>query len=279
MKRLYRLLICLVIFAALAANAGDASRRMEASMLVTGWIEVSPDGSVHDYTLDHMDKLPPTVVSLIAKTIAAWKFKPVLINGKPVLAKTRMNLRLVALPLGNGLYSARVRGETFGNGKSDEWVSYKERKPPGYPALALKLEVEGTVYLAVEVGRDGHVERASAQQVDLRQFGSERDMKLLRDVFAKVSIEAAKGWTFNPPTTGADVNADHWTTIVPVVFTIDGTGGARGYGEWVPYIPGPITPVPWEQDQLVAGVNTDALPDGSAFHPDNRFVLLNSQSD
>lgn len=245
-------------------------------MVVTGWIEISPDGSVHGYALDHQDKLPPPVVNVARDTIATWKFRPVLVDGKPVLAKTKMNLRVVGSPLGNGLYKVRVHGETFGDGKSSEWVSYRERKPPGYPVAALKLSVEATVYLALEVGRDGHVQQAIAQQVNLRDIGTERDMKILRKIFAAVCVETARKWTFEPPTTGPDANGDHWTVRVPVNFTINGIGSGRGYGEWDAYVPGPITPVPWEQDRIVEGANTDALPDGSAFAPDERFVLLSA---
>lgn len=275
MKRLFGVLLALVSCASFAAGESGPATRVEASMVVTGTIIVNADGTVHSYALDRQNELPPVVVDVIRKTIAAWAFRPVLIEGKPVLAEAKMNLRIVASPLGNGRYDVRVRGETFGNGSSSEWVSPKERKPPQYPIAALQAAASGTVYVAVEVGRDGRVEQAIAQQVDLREVGFEPDMRALRRIFATQSIIAAKNWTFDPPTTGPEVNADHWTVRVPVNFNI--MGRESRYGEWDPYVPGPITPIPWEQDQVVQGDSTDALPDGSAFAPDGRFVLLTAQ--
>src|SRR6185437_14739483 len=52
-----------------------ASKRVQASMLVTGTIEVAPDGSVAQYALDHPDELPPAVKGLLAKAIPSWKFE------------------------------------------------------------------------------------------------------------------------------------------------------------------------------------------------------------
>ena len=260
--------------------------------MVTGWVEVAPDGSVYNYTLDQPDKLDSGVVNLIAKTIATWKFKPVLVDGKPVLAKAKMNLRIVATKQDKDEYEIRVRGVTFGgDGAKDEGKagnemnaepSYKVRKPPSYPAVALRARTGGTAYLALEVDHTGHVERAIATQVNLRAVGSEKDMRLLRQAFAEASLTAAKAWTFNVPQSGKFATKDDWTVIVPINYSIRGTGESREerrYGQWDVYVPGPVTPIPWEQDQVADGNNADAVADdGLVFTPDSRFVLLTPPS-
>jgi hypothetical protein len=263
------------------AGSDNIRDRVEASMVVTGWVEVAPDGSVYQYALDQQDKLPPPVVDIIRKTTAAWKFKPILVDGKPVLAKANMNLRVVASPLGNDEYNLRVRGVMFGDGTSTQQVGYIDRKPPLYPVVAIRAQTGATVYLALEVDREGHVEQAIAQQVDLRATGSEHEMKVLREVFARASLDAAKQWTFSIPQTGPKANDDHWTVRVPVNFNITNASAAAreaGYGEWSLYVPGPVQPIPWELDAHASTANADAVADGPTFLSDKRFVLLTPPS-
>ena len=261
-----------------AAIAGDNPRdHVEASTVITGWVEVAPDGSVYNYTLDQPEKLDTGVVGLIAKTITTWKFKPVLIDGKPVVAKARMNLRVVASPTGKGEYDIRVRGVTFGDGQPAAQPSYKDTKPPVYPMVAIRARTEGTVYLALEIDRAGHVIQAAAEQVNLRAIGTAYEMKVLRNTFADASLAAAKGWTFNIPTTGTRASDDHWTVMVPVNFELSAWGHKpqeRKYGQWDVYVPGPVQPIPWEQDKTASDTDADAVPDGLAFLHDTRFVLL-----
>lgn len=274
MKRLCWILICLMVsFIALAANANQVSKHVEASMVVTGWIEIALDGDVQGYTLDQSDKLPQPVVDIVNKTVAKWKFKPVLIEGKPVLAKAKMNLRVVASPRGSDQYSLRVRGATFGDGDKDASPGYKSTRLPDYPTLALRESVGGTVYVALQIGRDGRVEQAVARQVDLRATGTEREMESARKAFADASLDAVKRWTFNVPSTGSVGDADHWTVTVPINFNIWGTR-QPGYGQWDAYVPGPVQQIPWEESQVTTDSNVDAVPDGLALLQDAHFVLL-----
>lgn len=288
MRRLFWIVLALLPCVAAADNSRD---HLEASTVVTGWVEVAPDGSVYNYTLDQPEKLDAGVVSLIAKTIATWKFKPVLVDDKPVLAKAKMNLRVVASPCDKDEYEIRVRGATFSNGgaKDEEKdngtnaePSYKARKPPLYPIMAIRAQTSGTAYLALEVDHTGHVEQAIATQVNLRAIGSEREMRLLRQALADASVAAAKTWTFNVPQSGGFANKHEWTIIIPIDFSLSGADKsqeAKKYGQWDVYIPGPIQPIPWEQDQIAGGNNADAVADdGSVFVPDNRFVLLTPPS-
>ena len=292
MKRLTLAVFALLLAGAAFATDNDASRRIEASMVVTGWLQVATDGSVIRYTLDQQDKLPAPVVEVIQKTVPAWKFRPITVDGKAVVADAKMNLRVVASKQAEDQYSLRVRGATFSDGNggevddkaadSDKSVyrdpSYKNRRTPSYPIVALRNQINGSVYLAIEVDRTGHVEQVVATQVNLHAMGREKDMRFLRQAFADASIAAAKDWTFNLTLTGPGAKMDHWTVMVPVNFSMVGSHEPQ-YGQWDIYVPGPTHPIPWEQDQIADGNNTDAVPGDGVFTPDRRFALLTPLSD
>lgn len=262
-------------------------------MVVTSWVQVAPDGSVIRYTLDRQDKLPDEVTEAIHKTVPGWKFHPVMVDGKPVVADAKMNLRMVASPQDKDQYIVRVGGATFSDGgvndakeKHDDGgnadPSYKDRTPPVYPLAAIRVGKSGMVYLALEIDHTGHVEHVVATQVNLRAIGGESDMRLLRQAFADASIAAAKDWTFNVPQSGKFANIHDWTVYVPVDFFLDGFGEPqeeKQYGQWDVYVPGPIQPIPWEQDQVADGNNADAIPSDGVFTPDKRFALLTPLSD
>ena len=289
MKRMAWGMFALLLAGMAFASDDDVSHRIEASMVVTGWVQVAPDGSVIRYTLDQQDKLPAPVVEVLGKTVPGWKFHPILVDGKPVVADAKMSLRVVASQQDKDEYIVRVRGATFSDGgvndgkeKHDDErnadPSYQDRKPPLYPIVAIRAQINGAVYLAAEIDRTGHVEQVIATQVDLRARGNERDMRLLRQAFADASIAAVKDWTFNIPTSGPNAKQDHWTVRVPVNFRIDGSY-APEYGQWDVYVPGPTQPILWEQDQVADGNNADAIPGDGVFTPDKRFALLTPLSD
>jgi hypothetical protein len=107
-----------VAIAALLASAGAAAfgggpaavrKQVEASMLVTGKIDVDSNGTVSGFSLDRQEKLPPGVVELLGKSVPTWKFEPVLMEGKPTNVRTTMNIRLVARKLDDTNYGIEIR--------------------------------------------------------------------------------------------------------------------------------------------------------------------------
>lgn len=289
MKRMALAVFAVLLAGTAFASDDDAAHRIEGSMVVTGWVQVATDGSVIRYTLDQQDKLPAPVVEVIQKTVPGWKFHPVMADGKPVVADAKMNLRVVALPQDKDQYIVHVSGASFSDGgmngdkekANDEGnmdPSYKSREAPHYPIEAIQSPTNGTVYLALEIDHAGHVVQAVATQVDLRAIRSEFDMRVLRRAFANASISAAKSWTFNVPQSGKFANKDDWTVFVPINFTINGSYVPQ-YGQWDVYVPGPVQPIPWEQDQIADGNNADAIPGDGVFTPDKRFALLTPLSD
>jgi len=265
MKRQYRTLlwVSLALFASMA-GAQSVRKTAEGSMVVTGSLEVNPDGTLHGYTLDQPEKLPPVVVDVLDKSIARWQFK--LSSPTTQLVKTSMNVRVVAKPVGDGNYKVAVDGATFGEGEANAaTVTYNNRSvAPRYPQMAIDARVSGTAYLVLRIGRDGSVQDAAAEEVDLDQYATQQAMDKFRKVLATASLDAARQWTFHTPTQGSAVNDPYWVVRVPVNFNLavtDQPNKQHAYGTWQPYIPGPRQTVPWISAEL-ASEAPNAMSDG-----------------
>lgn len=262
-------------------------------MLVTGEIAVNPDGSVYGYSLDRRDKLPAPVIKLIGEALPHWEFTPVKVNGKPVLAKALMSLRIVARRIDADHDAISIESAAFGTETAqahnspacanDACLTYLKRLPPGYPANLLNDLVSGTVYLAVEIDRQGTVENVAVEQVDLRRLADETTLGRWRGELGRVSMKAARKWTFQVPRTGLEAGKNHWVVTVPVNYTIHIVFAGKdighpAYGQWDTYVPGPVHAIPWaeaQQAQAASKIAADAVPDTSIpFIADTRFVLL-----
>lgn len=272
MKRLLVVLLC-VMFSGLALASGprEVRKRIEASMLITGSIDVAPDGSVHAYELDKQDKLPADVVDLLHKAVPGWRFKPTLLDGVPVIAHAKMSVRVVAKREDNGDYTARVTGANFGEQKPGESITPKDRTQPRYPQTAAHAQVAGTVYLLLRVGHDGQVTDASAEQVNLSVVASDSDLRLWRKILADASLDAAKQWTYNTPTSGPRAKEDAWIVRVPVAFRLHTYRASTDddYGKWQAYVPGPKEAISWLGKYRPSGDShdsaADAVPDGKVY--------------
>lgn len=256
--------------AALAAGPGGVRKRVEASMLVTGTIEVAPDGTVRRYTLDRQDRLPPVVTDVIGKNVRRWAFEPVLRDGKPVAAKAKMSLRLVARPLGDGDFEVGIRGAYFGERSSDV---KGHLEPPRYPPAAVRARVAGTVYLLLRIDRAGRVDDAVARQVNLAVVASDTVLQRWRRLFAGACVEAARGWTFNPA--APDDERAYRIVRVPVAYHLHrwGADDRDTYGQWEGYVPGPLEPAPWFDARRMLTVGVDALPADGGIYGKPSLVL------
>ena len=268
--------IVLMMFVALlcsfpvqAAGPGAVRKTVESSMLVTGWVTVSSQGSVSKLELDEPDKLPKGVVSLVERAGETWRFEPVMVDGVVRAAKARMSLRIVARKIDADRYEIGIRSGYFGEqalkpeerrARGDSIKPLKLRSPV-FPMEGLQMGARGTVYLVVKVGRLGTVEDLFAEQVNLQVIGSENEMQRMRDVLAKSAMSAAKSWTFELPKAGKHANEEHWYVRVPVAFEFYGNRKPE-YGQWVSYVPGPTRLAPWDTgfdpsqspDAMIAGV-------------------------
>lgn len=259
-----------------------ARQQIEASTVVTGSIVVKADGSVSSYTLDHPEKLSKGIVSVLARNVPQWKFRPYVVDGRPVAAQSHMSVRLVARKAAHGDYTVAVRGATFSAGSTAGSSGLKvQRVPPKYPQAALRDRVSGSVYLVVQVNHQGKAEDVAAQQVNLGLLGSDRDMKYWRKLLADASTTAVRKWTFNPPAPVFPATQRYWYARVPIIFSldVDGVSTRVAYGRWQSYVPGPVNLIPWlDQRQLAAG-SPDAMPAGAIHSLDGAGLQLKTSLD
>lgn len=270
------LLLASVVGAAFASGAGRGPgavrKQIESSLLVEGTIDINADGSVAAYALPRAKDLPSGIVGMIDKVVPQWRFEPVELRDGTTRARATMHLRFVARKLDNGNFSVEVRGAWFGGDKPEESVSSRDRMtPPGYPEMAARAGVGGTVYTVLKIGRDGRVEDAIAEQVNLRVVANEASMQRWRDLLAKSALRAAKAWTFLPPASGEDVDAPYWSARVPVDF-IAPAGSLPKPHQWQAYVPGPRARIPWRNDESDPGA--DAVAGGGVYPLDGGPRLL-----
>lgn len=244
------LLACTLFAGALPHGDAEASggrlaevrKQVEASMLVTGTIDIDTTGQVTAYRIEQADALPKAMLDVVDRRVRNWRFEPVIVDGSARPARSPMQLRLVTKQEGEK-YLLRIGGATFGT-QGEESLSRGKLRPPRYPEAAAYGGIGGTVYLVLRVGREGKVEDVVAEQVNLAVVGSEREMTTYRDLLSRAAIMTARNWLFNFPTQGEDADEPFISLRVPVEFIASDRKGEK-VGAWHAYVPGPRQPVPW----------------------------------
>ncbi len=269
MKKLWilALVLALVPGAALAAGPGAVRKQIESSMLVRGEIEIDAQGRVSKLLIDQPENLPSGIPEFVKSQLLQWQFEPVLRDGQPTPARSRMSVRLVGKRIDDKSATIAVRNADFPGPEPGEGeaVTHVSMKPPSYPMPAIRAGAQGTAYLVLKISREGAVADAIVEQVNLRVVGSESQMTRLRDMFAKASLTAARRWTFKPPTRGEAAGEEFWSVRVPVEYTMDEATGPARYGKWHAYVPGPRQAVPWSEEAEAAGFSPDAMAEGGVY--------------
>lgn len=255
---------------ALAGSTAVASESTHATpktalrvfdMSVSGKIDIGPDGRVVSHHLNNT--VTPTVRELIGKALEQWQFEPVLVDGKPVIARTRLHLSLEAKPTSADAYQLTVKNVWFG----ESWLAEK-MSPPRYPDDALRIGLGAKVLLVAKLGANGEVLDVYAHQTSLSHPGREKVEQKWRRTFERASIAAAKKWRFKSDIAGKS-GATASTVMVPVQFNAGDRSSTKG---WHAFVPGPINDSPWpEEDQRLADIS--GLKNGEAASIDPRFKL------
>ena len=255
----------LVPFAAGAATRAQILKQVEASMLVKGTLDIGAEGSVTSLVLDQPEKLPAGIADFVQKQVMTWKFEPVLVDGKPVRARSPMSMRVVARVVDKDSYSIAIRNASFEGEapKPGETVSRKKITPPRYPEQILRSGASGSVYVVAKVTKDGHVVDAVVEQVNLRTIGTAREMASWRNALADATLKAVRGWTYTVPSIGELADDEFWLVRVPVDFKLD--NGEYAYGSWDRYIPGPRQTLPWSSEEERHGFSPDSLAAGGDY--------------
>lgn len=278
MKRWMGIVLCVLAAGITTTNAGDIRKTTEATMLVTGFIDVAPDGSVHGYSIDRPEKIPSPVVDLIKNSLPGWKFQ--FAEHPDVIRRARMSLRIVAKPVDDQHFGLHIIGANFGDpaATAGESVTRKAGKFPRYPEEAIREHVDGTVFLLLRVNRQGQVQDIAVEQVNLGAYGREAAMRHFRALLGDAALNAFKSWTFNLPTAGNHVADPYWDVRVPVDFNTNPLGAPveDTYGKWEAYIPGPRALIPWAKNNQV--YSPDAIPAGSISQTE-QFMQLKTALD
>ena len=270
----FRLAIALAllapVFSAEAADRGKLIEKAEMSMLVTGGIDMRPDGSVERYSLDHQEKLSQAITQMIGAQVSQWRFEPTIVDGKPIAAHTNMSLRIVAKPIDEQNFNVRIQSASFSGGSQDPDNRISVAKRTSLGPMVQALMSAGTdaaeLYLALKIDRDGKVLDAIVEQVNLYAIGSERDMALVRNTLGKSAVRTVRQWRFAVPAQEPG-DEPYSTGTLPFTFWTSGDNNSpppdlQGNGEWRTYIPGPCTPIPWRSYDSMGRCASDAAPEG-----------------
>ena len=266
MKNICRNLLAAALLA-MAAVAIAAPKHVQAqtasSMLLTGMIEIEADGSVRGYSIDNEGEVPDYVLANIAAMVPEWRFEPVLVDGKPVAERVKMNLRMAAEPMADGRFAIYIASAGFGQksgARPTDTVSERKMNPPLFPEEVRRMGGKGIVYLVLKIGRQGTVEDLAVEQVNLTVYGSEAKMQRIRLRIAEAALKVARVWTFNVPSTGELADDEFWLARVPVEFAYHGDKEVA-YGQWESYVPGQRVRALWLQEGW-SETGSDALAGG-----------------
>lgn len=256
--------------AAQAQNVRGVRAQSESSMLLRGEVRIAADGSVQSFTLHQRDAVVPGVAQLVENSVPQWRFQPVTIDGVAVAVTAPVSLRVVGRMLEDGKAQVSITSASFRQYRPDDasMVHAAQMTPPSFPRSAAAVGAAGDVLVLLKIGRDGTVQDAIAEQVNMRVVATARQMDVMRNDFARAALATARGWRFTPPSAGAARDEPFWVLRVPVRFRQHGSA-AEAYGQWSPYVPGPRVRADWQnRGDDIAAQEGDALPDGGAYLAD-----------
>lgn len=218
-------------------------------------IAIDPSGALIDYRSE--TPLPDDVRTSLERQVRAWRFEPVLVEGKPVKAKTRMRITLAARPLGDERYAVTVDNVTFpssGPGVLPDAppsaVTVRSRKivPPAYPQGLARARVGGVVLLYLRLSPDGRVLEATPVQTSLLNvYGSDRSLAQGVSALEQATARAARSWQFDVQAHTDHPSARDLTVSMPVEFQAPGAHETRP-GQWRTEVRGARREPAWLRD-------------------------------
>ncbi len=238
----------------------------------TGELVVDAEGRVASVTLDHKD-LGAKVMAAFEQKIRAWRFEPVITEGRAVEAKARMHLGLLLRErTEDTALTTEVRAVRFSDPPGPGQVSATgvdalgakavglQMPPPIYPGSPRRAGVGAVLWLLVKVGADGRVEKVGMQAAELMSLETITPewRKSHLQQFLDAAVKATRKWRL-PGFAGTDVR-------VPMTFPLPGDDRRR----WVPIVQMPVEVPAW-----VEMCKNDAIPLSGSVQPSSaRFRLL-----
>lgn len=220
---------CLLLAAA-AAHAGDVSH-FRAN--VQGELTIGPDGSVVDVRFDEAKWMAPPVREGYEQQVRAWRFEPILEDGKPVNAIGRMSLQLSAKrDDAAGRAEFRIDRAYFLDPEPDTAAGRAPRggplRQPVYPEDPARSGVGAEVGVVLRLGADGAPEEVAVEEFSFRGDSPRSLSKKFASQFERATLAAVKHWRFPGYEAGQVLR-------VPVTYTPPRFTGPRA--GWVPVHP------------------------------------------
>ena len=235
-------LLLSLLLAATPALA-DQGKLQHYTARAEGSLTIGTDGRVLDVELAGDENLGKDVIAGYKKRILAWRFEPVMEDGKPVVAKGLMQLALVA-ERETGVDSAKfgIRHVQFMDppgAPSD--VRGTKLSPPSYPPAAFRDGVGAEVGMVLKLDAQGRVLSAAVERMELLGVnGRQGHLANHEAQFRRSAERVAKDWTF-------DVTPGHDVVRVPVRYS-----PAQYAAGWVPTVFRPVTLPEWVQLEKMA---------------------------
>jgi hypothetical protein len=267
MKKFWILLVLTLM--AHSALSDDVKRNVELRLSVDGMIEIDPEGRVHDYSIE--TDMAPAIRNHVDQRVRQWRFEPITVDGRAVIATTRMRMELLATPDGDQ-YRLLVDDVHFGIAKTDE----STHRAPRYPEAALRARLGARVVLVLRTDAHGRVTDVHPYQTSLTQRRIQgRSVEGWRQLFEKAAMDAVANWTYEPDehVDGEPVDSTRATSIE---FRITGSRTKTSEPGWQAYVPGPVTRAPWQPEGMQGEDRLETLKDGEALAVASRFRLLDS---
>lgn len=267
------LLRSILLAAALAAGpaganpAGDLPDLADPvySTRVDSTIEIGPDGRVQRY--EPATALKEPLADRVRALAEALRFEPVLVDGRPVIARTRMRLHLVAEPIGDGQLQVGIDhvgfpdedGETrvpAGTPENPYIHGIAQRMPLSYPPGALRMGLSGRVMVALRLAPDGSVVDAVPRQSALYLAkGANRDLARGLAILERAATQAVRRWRFDVRVPeGAHPKPEDLTGAINVEYLLDNLKPRPGL--WLYEARSRTRPLPWLDPMLA-----ERLPD------------------
>ncbi len=101
-----------------ATNVDVAKGEAVLTLRVDGQLSIDAQGNVVEYQI--RTKLEPQVEKLVRRAVPGWRFKPIHVDGKPVIAQSPMRITLSAVEIEQG-YKVMVDNVVFRPYTREEW--------------------------------------------------------------------------------------------------------------------------------------------------------------
>jgi outer membrane biosynthesis protein TonB len=251
-----------------------ATKDLQQALLlsVEGTIVIEADGSVGEYAIT--SKTTPDIDALLVKSIPRWRFEPVLVDGKPVRAKSKMRLSLAAIEAGQN-YRVGIENAIFPGPAADAAevarassgspveAFGRRMNPPVYPKALLRAGVAGRVLLGLHFAPDGKmIEVVPVQSMlfNVRRYNNEARQAV--HLLEQSAVDAARLWSVDvKQKPGAATTARDFTAYTTIEYVLGPTprrsqidmprSNDAPSGQWREAIRTPKRAMPW-----LAGLET-----------------------